>query len=41
VLDRFAITLQVSAEESGIDVRLVEDLLDVMVERLQDGLEDS
>ncbi len=41
VLDRFAITLQVTAEEGGIDDRLVEDLLDAMVERLQDGLEDS
>lgn len=41
VLDRFAVTLQVTAEEGQIDDDLVEDLLDAMVERLQDGVEDS
>ena len=41
VVDRFAISLQVTAEAGEIDDELVEDLLDAMVERLQEGLDDS
>ena len=37
LVDRFGITLQVTAVEGGIDDDLVEDLLETMVERLEDG----
>ena len=41
VVDRFGITLQVTAEQGQIDDELVDDLLETMVDRLQDGLEES
>ena len=41
VVDRFGILLNVAAEEGLLDEELVEDSLDTMIDRLQDGLEDG
>ena len=41
VVDRFGIILNVIAEEGQIDGEIVEDALETMVERLQDGLQED